>query len=108
VSAHITDALRRVGGHIGYDIVPSARQRGHATAMVRAALPIAARMGIDPALVTCDIDNVASRKVIEGNGGRLWQAGDGKLRFWLPTSRPVRPTDDVRLASVDAHTPVEP
>jgi hypothetical protein len=42
-------------------------------------------LGIDPALVTCDIDNVASRKVIEANRGRLWQASDGKMRFWVPT-----------------------
>ena len=35
------DLLRR-GGHIGYDVRPSARRRGHATAMLAAALPLAA------------------------------------------------------------------
>jgi predicted acetyltransferase len=83
---HLTEALRQVGGHIGYDIRPTARRRGHATAMLRAALPVAARLGIDPALVTCDVDNVASRRVIEANGGRPDQSGEGKLRFWVPTS----------------------
>ena len=83
---HLTEALRQVGGHIGYDIRPTARRRGHATAMLRAALPIAARLGIDPALVTCDVSNVASRRVIEANGGRPNQLGEGKLRFWVPTS----------------------
>jgi predicted acetyltransferase len=43
-------------------------------------------MGIDPALITCDVTNVASRLVIEHNGGRFEDERDGKLRFWAPTS----------------------
>jgi predicted acetyltransferase len=81
----LTPALRRVGGHIGYDIRPTARRQGHATAMLHATLPAAAALGIDPALITCDRTNTASRRVIETNGGRLWQADEGKLRFWVPT-----------------------
>jgi predicted acetyltransferase len=81
----LTEPLRRVGGHIGYDVRPSARRRGYATAMLRAALPVAKALGIDPALLTCDTSNVASRKVIEANGGVLEDEGDGKLRFWVPT-----------------------
>jgi predicted acetyltransferase len=104
----LTNRLRQVGGHIGYDVAPSARRRGHAAAMLRAALPVAAELGIDPALVTCDVDNVASRKVIEGNGGRLFQAGDGKMRFWVPTGRRVSTrladdwTPDASTASASA------
>lgn len=86
---HLTEALRQLGGHIGYDVRPTARGSGHATAMLRAALPVAAHLGIDPALVTCDVDNVASRRVIEANGGTPDEAGEGKLRFWVPTRRPV-------------------
>lgn len=72
-------------GHIGYDIAPRARRRGHGTAMLRAALPIAAGMGIDPALITCDVDNIGSRKVILANGGVLEGERAGKLWFWTPT-----------------------
>jgi predicted acetyltransferase len=54
--------------------------------MLSAALPVAARLGINMALVTCDVDNVASRRVIEANGGIPDRPGDGKLRFWIPTS----------------------
>jgi predicted acetyltransferase len=82
----LTAHLREVGGHIGYDVRPSARRRGHATAMLGAALPVARRLGIDPALITCDEDNVASRKVIEANGGILEDTRNGKLRYWVPTS----------------------
>lgn len=77
--------LLEVGGHIGYDVRPSARRRGHATAMLRAVLPHAHALGIDPALVTCDTDNIGSRKVIEANGGVLEDERSGKLRFWVPT-----------------------
>ena len=81
----LNEYLRTLGGHIGYDVRPSARRRGHATAMLAAAVPRAHAMGIDPVLVTCDVDNVASRRVIEANGGVLENELQGKLRFWVPT-----------------------
>jgi predicted acetyltransferase len=84
----LTARLRETGGHIGYDVRPTARRRGHATAMLGAVLPLARAMGIDPALVTCDEGNLASRKVIEANGGVLDDEHHGKLRFWVPTHRP--------------------
>jgi predicted acetyltransferase len=49
------------------------------------SLDLAAGLGVDPALVTCDDTNVASRRVIEKNGGVLEDVRDGKLRFWVPT-----------------------
>jgi predicted acetyltransferase len=83
---HLTPRLLDYGGHIGYDIRPSARRRGHATAMLAEALPVAAKLGIDPVLVTCDDDNVGSRKVIEANGGVFEDQRREKLRYWVPTS----------------------
>ena len=81
----LTPFLLEVGGHIGYDVRPSARRRGHATRMLRDALGVAHELGIGPALVTCDVDNVGSRTVIERNGGFLEDERAGKLRFWVPT-----------------------
>ena len=81
----LTERLRETGGHIGYDVRPTARRRGHATAMLRAALPRAHDMCIDPVLVTCDVDNLASRKVIEANLGVLDDERQGTLRYWVPT-----------------------
>lgn len=81
----LTPALLELGGHIGYCVRPSARRRGHATRMLHQSLPIAARLGIDPALVTCDADNDASRKVILAAGGELEDERHGKLRFWVAT-----------------------
>jgi predicted acetyltransferase len=73
-------------GHLGYDVRPSARRKGHATAMLAASLPVAASLGLPKVLITCDDDNVASRRTIERNGGVLHDRLDEKLRFWLPTS----------------------
>ena len=56
--------------------------------MLRAALPLAKGLGIDPALVTCNPTNMASRLVIERNGGVLEDERLGKLRYWVPTSAP--------------------
>lgn len=60
--------------------------------MLAAALPVARSLGIDPALITCDEDNTASRKVIEANGGILGDERGGKLRYWVPTST-AQPAD---------------
>jgi predicted acetyltransferase len=51
----LTAALRQVGGHIGYDVRPTARRQGHATEMLKQGLPFAAALLFDPALLTCDI-----------------------------------------------------
>jgi predicted acetyltransferase len=82
----LTDRLRQAGGHIGYDVRPSARRRGYATMMLREALPIARGLGVTAALLTCDIDNVASRKVIERVGGVLHDRHEDKWRYWVPTA----------------------
>jgi predicted acetyltransferase len=53
--------------------------------MLGSALPLVASLGIDPALITCDTTNVASRRVIERNGGIFEDECEGALRFWVPT-----------------------
>lgn len=81
----LTPALIEGGGHIGYDIRPSARRRGHATAMLRSGLLIASDLGINLILITCDEDNTASERVIRRNGGVYEDTRIGKLRFWITT-----------------------
>ncbi|MEV0369348.1 GNAT family N-acetyltransferase [Streptomyces sp. NPDC050636] len=83
----LNDFLHEYGGHIGYDIRPTARRRGHATAMLREALPMARARGLDSVLVTCDTTNTASRKVIEGCGGVFEDQRGEKLRYWIDTQQ---------------------
>ena len=81
----LTPWLLEVGGHIGYAVRPSARRQGHATAALGQMLAVAAGHGIDPVLVTCDRDNIGSRRTIEANGGVLEDVRGVKMRFWVPT-----------------------
>lgn len=84
----LNDRLLQLGGHIGYWIRPSARGQGHATHALRAALPYADRLGIAEVLVTCDADNLASRRIIEGADGRFEDQRGIKRRYWVPTRPP--------------------
>ncbi|NUW33122.1 GNAT family N-acetyltransferase [Nonomuraea sp. SMC257] len=86
VRHRLTPALEQLGGHIGYDVRPSARRRGHATAMLAAALPVARSLGLSQVLVMCDLTNTASRRVIEANGGRLIDVTEHKRRYRVPTT----------------------
>jgi predicted acetyltransferase len=81
----LNEILRTVGGHIGYWIRPSARGKGHGSAAFRAAIRVAAELGIDPALLTCDEDNTASRRIIEGAGGVFENQIGIKRRYWVST-----------------------
>lgn len=82
----LTDALFTWGGHIGYAVRPSARRQGHASAALRGMLDVCRRLDIDPVLVTCDVDNVASRRTIEGAGGEYDDTREGKRRYWIRLS----------------------
>jgi predicted acetyltransferase len=90
----LNDFLRRVGGHIGYGVIPTERQRGYATEMLRQALSICATLGIRRALVTCDADNIGSQRVIEKCGGCFEGLTDcpglevQKRRYWISTEQP--------------------
>jgi len=67
----LNDFLAHEGGHVGYGILPEYRRKGYATETLRQGLIVARSLGIDPALVICDDDNVGSATVIERCGGEL-------------------------------------
>lgn len=82
--------LERVGGHIGYVVVPEFRRRGYATTILSMSLQIARdKLGIRRVLVTCDDDNIGSIRTIEKCGGILENVVSGpdlqtpKRRYWI-------------------------
>jgi len=58
-------------GHIGYGVVPWKQRRGYATEALRQVLPLAQAEGLAFVEVSTDLSNIASRRVIEANGGVL-------------------------------------
>ena len=95
-----TPYLVTYGGHVGYSIRPGMRRRGYGQVILSLALRECIDMGLARLLVTCDSDNVASKKIIERNGGRFESAMNmdagglksegrrrrervSKLRYWI-------------------------
>ena len=69
VRHELVGRLKLIGGHIGIDVRPSKRKKGYGNTMFKLALEKAKELGLKRVLVTCDERNVASRKIIEKNGG---------------------------------------
>ncbi|HHT66919.1 MAG TPA: GNAT family N-acetyltransferase [Erysipelotrichaceae bacterium] len=68
----LNDNLLRYGGHIGYGIRSSMRNKGYGTKMLQMALVYCKEtLKINRVLVTCDENNICSRRVIEKNSGIL-------------------------------------
>lgn len=89
IRLQLDDYLTTAGGHIGYAVLPAHRRRGYATKILRQSLIIARAEGIDEALITCDVANEGSRRVIERCGGELEsivhdpKEGVDKRRYWV-------------------------
>lgn len=64
-----SEILRDIIGNIGYDISPLKRDKGYGKIILKLGIEKAKKLNITPILVTCDVNNVASKKVIEENGG---------------------------------------
>ena len=92
---HLTPNLEQIGGHIAYQIRPSARGKGFASRGLKLCLEKAKDMGIKQVLVTCNEENAASygtmSKVMREVGG--YEAKAIKIddviekRVWINTQR---------------------
>src|SRR3990167_5078160 len=89
IRQRLTEHLLQIGGHIGYDIRPSKRGKGYGNKILALGLQKAKEMGIERVRITCDVDNILSRKMIERNRGILEneipnpETDVNKARFWI-------------------------
>jgi predicted acetyltransferase len=67
----LTEALKSIGGHIGYGIRPSVRGAGYGSAILQLALIKAKNIGLQKVLLTCNKTNISSAKIILKNKGYL-------------------------------------
>jgi predicted acetyltransferase len=77
----------RLQGHVGYDIRPSMRRRGHGRALLAATLREAYRMGVDPVVLTVETGNTTSAKIVESCGGIEFAVPEMGFRRFLASGR---------------------
>lgn len=63
------DFLREFGGNIGYSVHPDERRKGYAKRMLTECLKVCKAFGLEHVLITCLVENEASRRTILSCGG---------------------------------------
>ena len=84
---YLNEYLTEAGGHIGYGVRKTERNKGYAKQMLKLALEKCKELKIKRVLITCDEDNIASEKVILSANAKLEDIrnvdGENKKRFWI-------------------------
>lgn len=84
---YLDENLKRYGGHIGYSIRPSKRRLGYGYKQLELALHKCKEFKIKEALVTCDYDNIGSKKIILKNNGifdsKIVEKNQEIERYWI-------------------------
>jgi tagatose 1,6-diphosphate aldolase len=71
-----TRHLELYAGHIGYSVHATYRGHHYAARSVKLLLPLARTLGLDPIWVTCDPENIASRRSLEIAGAEMIEIVD--------------------------------
>jgi predicted acetyltransferase len=71
-----TDHILEYAGHIGYGVNPEHRGHRYAARACRLLLPLARSHGLETLWITCNPDNLASRRTCELAGGELVEIVD--------------------------------
>jgi predicted acetyltransferase len=84
----LTEKLKDYGGHIGYEVFEVNRGHHYAARSCRLLFPLIRKLGINPAVITCDPENTPSVKTIESLGARLVASKDVEIEpgVWRTTN----------------------
>jgi len=85
---YLNESLKERTGHISYYIRRDKRSKGYGREALRQALLTVRDIGEARALIITDLDNIASIRIIQENGGILesvGRSGEGKDfgRYWI-------------------------
>lgn len=84
----LNDYLEKFGGHIGYSVRKSERNKGYGCEILKQGLVYCKTLGVNPVLLTCDKTNIASTKIILSNNAvfeskMVDNNGNTILRYWI-------------------------
>ena len=83
----LNDYLLNFGGHIGYSVRKSERRKGYAKKMLNYTSEFLFSLGLEKILITCDKNNIASKRTIEACGGilenEIIEESRTTLRYWI-------------------------
>jgi predicted acetyltransferase len=71
-----TEHLRVYGGNVGYVVQPEYRGRHFAARALRLIMPLARRHGLSELWITCNPENIASRRTCEYAGAEFVEIVD--------------------------------
>jgi len=71
-----TPHIERYAGHIGYTVHPQHQGNHYAARSLRLLLPFARGLNLNPLWITCDPENIASRRTLELAGAEFVEIVD--------------------------------
>lgn len=79
----LTDKLRAEGGHVGYAIRPSERNKGYGTILLEMIIKEAKKLNVDKILLTVRNNNANSIKVALNNNGKIERVNEERHYIWI-------------------------
>lgn len=79
----LTDKLRAEGGHVGYAIRQSERNKGYGTVLLKMIIEEARKMNIEKVLLTVRNGNTNSIKVALNNNGKIEKVNEERHYIWI-------------------------
>lgn len=61
----------KFSGHIMYGVIPSKRKLGYGSKICKLLIEKMVAMGYEEIIITCNNDNIGSKKIIANNGGKF-------------------------------------